>query len=106
MRKHHRDFENDYQACEGVFVLMGDARCVPVLGYGTSRMKINGNVTRIINSLHVPGLDSDLFSVTKHGCMDYGHSFLFLKVAYCSQNFPLHSLFPKMTTKDPLGTNV
>ena len=33
-------------------------------------------MTRIINSLHVPGLDSDLFSFTKHGRMDHGHSFL------------------------------
>ena len=55
---------------------MGDASRVPVLGYLTSLMKINGNVTRIINSLHVPGSDSDLFSVTKHGRMDHGHSFL------------------------------
>ena len=76
MRKHCCDFENDYQACSNVFVLMGDTSHIPVHGYGTSRMKLNGNVTRIINSLHVPGVDPDLFSVTKHGHMALGHSFI------------------------------
>ena len=48
---------------------MGDASRIPVHGYFTSRMKMNGNMTRIVNSLHVLSLDSDLFSLTKHGCL-------------------------------------
>ena len=47
--------------------LMGDRTEIPVLGYGTSRMKIDGHVTRLINSLHVPGLDCDLLSCIQHG---------------------------------------
>ena len=46
---------------------MGDESRILVHGYGTSQMKINGNVTRIVNSLYVLGLDSDLFSVTNTG---------------------------------------
>ena len=33
MREHLRDFKDDYQACANVFVLMGDASRIPVLGY-------------------------------------------------------------------------
>ena len=54
----HKD---DYVTCTNVFVLMGDGSEIPVLGFGTSRMKIDGFVTRLVNSLHVPGLDCDLF---------------------------------------------
>ena len=77
---------------------MGDTSRIPVHEYGTSQMIINDNVMRVINSLHVPGLDSDLFSVTKHRHMDHGH-LLSLKVeicTYCSRNFQSHNLFPKM----------
>ena len=59
MRRNIYDFEDDYVKCDGVFVLMGDASKIPVAGYGTSRMKIDGNVTRLVNSLHVPELDYD-----------------------------------------------
>ena len=41
---------------------MGDHSEIPVLGFGTSRIKSNGHVTRLVNSLHVPDLDVDLFS--------------------------------------------
>ena len=98
MRKHRRDFEDYYQACSDVFVLMGDVSCVPVLGYGTSPMKINGNVTRIVNSLHVPGLDSDLFSVTKHGRMDHGYSFLL-------EGGNMHLSFPKFSITQAISEN-
>ena len=90
MRRFRCDFENDYQACSNVFVLMGDASRVPVAGYGTSRMKLNGNVTRIINSLHLPGLDTDLFSVTKHGRMALGYSFIL-------EGGDMHLSFPKFS---------
>ena len=70
--------EADYQAYEGVFVLMGDASrvAVAVAGYDTCRLDINGNVTRVLKCLYVPGLDSNLFSVTQHGRMEYGYSFI------------------------------
>ena len=77
---------------------MGDASRGAVVGYGTCRLKINGNVTRVLKCLHVPDLDSNLFSVTRHGRMDHGHS-LFLKVETCiylSQNFQSHNPFPKI----------
>ena len=76
MRRNQYDFENDYVKCDGVFVLMGDASKIPVAGHGTSRMKIAGNVTRLVNSLHVPELDCNLLSATKHGRMGKGFSFL------------------------------
>ena len=63
MRKDRSVFEDDYVACNDVFVLMGDGHEIPVLGYGTFRMKIDGYVTRLINSLYVPGLDCDFFLV-------------------------------------------
>ena len=75
MRCFHSDFKDDYQACTDVFVLMGDASRIHVAGYSTSQMKIDGNVRRIVNSLHVPLLDSDLFSVTKRA---HGHWLFFL----------------------------
>ena len=31
-------------ACDSVFVLMGDASKIPVAGYGTSSIQIDGNV--------------------------------------------------------------
>ena len=98
MRKHRRDFEDDYQACTNVFVLMGDASRVPVAGYGTSRMKLNGNVTRVLNSLHVPGLDTDLFSVTKHGRMALGHSFIL-------EGGDMHLTFPKFSITQDIPLN-
>ena len=36
MRKDRSVFEDDYVACNDVFVLMGDGTEIPVLGYGTS----------------------------------------------------------------------
>ena len=48
-------------------IIMRDETEIPVLGYGTSRMKIDGHVMHLLNSLHVPGLDCDLFSCTRNG---------------------------------------
>ena len=61
-------------------------------------MKINGNVTRVLNSLHVPGLNSDLFSVTKHGHMDLGHSFIL-------EGGNMNVLFPKFSITQPIPEN-
>ena len=44
MRRNCMDFEDNYVTCKDVFVLMGDHSEIPVLGYGTSRVKINGHV--------------------------------------------------------------
>ena len=97
MRKRKSDFEEDsYTPCNDVFVLMGDGHESPVAGYGTSRMKIDGHVTRILNSLHVPGLDCDLFSTTRHGRNGKGCSFLL-------GDSKMHLTFPKFSiTQDIL----
>ena len=77
---------------------MGDASRIPVVDYGTSQMKIDGNVTRLVNSLHFPLLDSDLFSVTKHGRMGDGHSFLL-------EGGNMHLSFPKFSITQPIPAN-
>ena len=91
MRRRRSDFEdNSYTACNGVFVLMGNASKIPVAGYGTSRMKIDNNVTRLVNSLHVPDLDCDLISTTKHGSMGNGFAFLL-------EDSKMYLSFPKVS---------
>ena len=55
---------------------MGDGTHIPVLGYGTSRIKLDGKVIRLANSLHVPTLHCDLFSATRHGQLGQGNSFM------------------------------
>ena len=64
-------------------------------------MKINGNVTHIVNSLHVTGLESDQFSVTKHRRMDHGHSFL-LKGGTMQLSFPKFSITQPIPENDAL----
>ena len=88
MRRHKADFEDDYVTCNDVFVLMGDGTEIPVLGYGTSRMKVDGHISRLVNSLHVPELDCDLFSCTRHGRNGKGCSFLL-------EDSKMHLSFPK-----------
>ena len=75
---------------------MGDNSEIPVLGYGTSRMKIDGHITQLINSLHVPDLDCDLFSCTRHGTNGKGCSFFL-------GDSKMHLRFPKfvITTDIP-----
>ena len=38
-------------------------------------MKIDGHVIRLVNSLHVPDLDVDLFSYTRYGSNGKGNTF-------------------------------
>ena len=90
MRRNRSDFEDDYVTCTGVFVIMCDGSEIQVLGYGTSQMKINGFVTRLVNSLHVPGLDCDLFSCMRHGRNGKGCSFILI-------NSKMHISFPKFS---------
>ena len=75
MRIHKADFEpGSYVACSDVFVLMGKGSELPVSGYGVSCIKLDGRVICLDNPLHVPSLDSNLFSTTRHrrngkGCL-------------------------------------
>ena len=39
MRRNRTDFESDYVRCKDTFVIMGDGTEVPVVGFGTSRVK-------------------------------------------------------------------
>ena len=56
-------------------------------------MKIDDHVTRLLNSLHVPGLDCDLFSCTRHGMIKKGCS-LFLGEG------KIHLMFQKLISDD------
>ena len=98
MRRNRMDFEGDYVLCDNVFVLMGDHSEIPVLGYSTSRVKINGHVVRIVNSLHVPDLDVDLFSCTRHGSNGKGNTF-FLGEG------KMHLTFPAFTVTNNIPKN-
>ena len=63
---------------------------IQVLGYGTSPIKIDGLVTRLVNSLYIPGLDCDLFSCTRHDRNRKGCSFILI-------DSKMHLTFPKFT---------
>ena len=75
MLRNQSDFEDNYVRCTDVFVLMGDNSEISVLGYGMARVKINGRVIRLVNSLHVLDLDVHLFSCTRHGSNGEGNIF-------------------------------
>lgn len=76
---------------------MGDASRIAVAGYDICHIKINGNVTHVLKYLHVPDLDSSLFSVTKHGRINYGHSFILVggNMHLSFQKFPITQPIPK-----------
>ena len=80
------------------FVLTGDASRVAVAGYGTCRIKTNYNVTRVLKCLHVPDLDSNLFSVTRHGRIHHGHSFIL-------EGGNMHLSFPKFSIIQSIPEN-
>ena len=61
------DFGDNYRRCKDAFVYMGDGTRVPVVGYGTAHIKLNGKVQVLSKSLHVPGLDCSLLSITGNG---------------------------------------
>ena len=75
MCRNNIDFEDDSVTYNDVLVLMGDNFQITVLGYSTSRVKINGHVVCLVNSLHVTDLDIDLFSCTRHGSNWKGNTF-------------------------------
>ena len=94
MTRNRADFEDDFVRYTDVFVLMGDGLEISVLGFGTARMKIDGFVTRLVNTLHVPGLDCDLFPCTCHGRNGKGCSFVLA-------DSKMHLSFPKfIITRD------
>ena len=63
-------------------------------------MKINGHVTRLVNSLHVPDLDVALFSCTRHGSNGVGNTFLLGdgKMYLHSRHSQSQMIFLKMKT--------
>ena len=75
-------------------MILGDGTCIRVCGYGTTRIKIDGHIIVLENMLHVPNLESNLFSTTCHGSNDDGCSFLLAKGE-------MHLIFPTFTiTRD------
>ena len=67
MRKHKQSFEpGTYCRCYNTFASMGDDKEVPIIGYSVSFIKVNGKVVCQVMSLHVPNLDTNLFSSTRH----------------------------------------
>ena len=66
---------------------MGDGERVPVRGYGTARIKVDGYVIILKNALHIPELESNLFSATRHGSNGDGCAFLITK-GVMSLSFP------------------
>ena len=60
---------------------------MPVMGHGTSRVKLGGKIICLPLSLHVPGSDWDPFSTTRHGLAGEGKSFML-------SDGEAHSTFP------------
>ena len=98
IRQNCMDFEGDFVLCDNVFVLMGDHSEIPVLGYSNSRVKINGHVVRLVDNLHVPDLDVDLFSCTRHGSNGKGNTFFLGEEK-------MHLTFPQFTVTDDIPEN-
>ena len=61
-------------------------------------MNIDGHVTRLINSLHVPGLDCDLFPFTQHDMMGKGCAFVL-------RDGKMHLTFSKFTIIGDIPVN-
>ena len=76
---------------------MGDGTRVPVVGYGTARIKLNGRVQVLPKSLHVPGLDCSLLSITRHG-QQKGRTFF-------TGDGNWHLTFPQFSIEAPLPDN-
>ena len=76
---------------------MGDDTRVPVVGYGTARIKLNGKVQVLPQSLHVPGLDCSLLPITCHGRQE-GCTFF-------TGDGNWHLTFPRFSIEAPLPDN-
>ena len=92
------DFGEDYKQCRDVFVYMGDGTPVPVHGYGTGRIKLDGKVQALKKSLHVPSLDCSLMSITRHGRSGKGCAFLIA-------DSEMHLTFPNFSITAPVPEN-
>ena len=95
LREH---FSDDYQPCENGFVYMGDGSPTPVAGIGTARIKIQGKVIELPNALHIPGLNCNLMSITRHGLRGSGCSYL-------SAGGCIHLAFPGFTFSEAIPPN-
>jgi hypothetical protein len=66
-----------YHKCSGRFVTLGDSTKLPIHGFGTAIICLNGKNILIRNALHVPALRSPLYSLRRHrlmeGCGFYAH---------------------------------
>ena len=72
-------------------MVMGDGQRIKVAGYGIAKIKIDGHIITLVNALHVPELESNLFSATRHGSNGAGCSFL-LSQGLMHLSFPLLSI--------------
>ena len=90
--------QHNYKKCHDVFVLMGDCIPVPIVGYGTARIKLKGHVICLENCLHMPFLDTTLFSTTKHGRNGTRCSFLL-------GDSKIHLTFPTFSVTCPIPAN-
>ena len=97
MFTHENNFGDDYRKCKDVVVYMGDGTRVCVDGYGTARIKLNGKVQVLPKSLHVPGLDCSLLSITRHGHQK-GCTFF-------TGDGNWHLTFPRFSMETPLTEN-
>ena len=93
-----RYFTGDYTRCANSFVVVGDGQRIPVQGYGTARIKIDGKVIVLPNALHVPGLESNLFSATRHGSNGDGCAFII-------SNGTMHLSFPTFSITRPVPSS-
>jgi hypothetical protein len=69
-----------YRRQHNRFVTLGDNTRLPILGEGSTKIKLNGKVVILRKCLHVPGLRNPLYSLRQHrkmpGCgtySDYNH---------------------------------
>ena len=94
------DFEpGTYVKCKDTFIAMGDGTEIPLLGYGTSWLKLDGKIIRLPMSLHVLDLDCGLFLGTQHGCNGNGNTLLIC-------NGKAHLLFPLFTITQNVPSNL
>ena len=77
------------------FVYMGDGSSVPVAGIGTARIKIKRRTIKLPNVRHVPDLDCNIMSITRHGLHGQGCS-------YVAANGERHLSFPAFTLHMPI----
>ena len=68
--------DSSYRVCHDRYVEMGDGSRVPILGSGTVKFQLAGQVVRLSDCLHVPSLDVNLLSIRTHRRRGPGCTFL------------------------------